>query len=110
MNYRSWVVTNGNIVNVADKADNNDIYTAQSETDGILYMWDGKEMAVYFHGVIFRMKKNDAKRLIREMQGFMDDIEDLGAMGIRFLGTKRRRREDAEQRKNHKVSILLERA
>lgn len=108
MNYRSWVVTNGNIVNVADKADNNDIYTAQSETEGVLYMWDGKEMAVYFHGVLLRMKKKDAKKMISEMQGFMKDVEDLRTMGIRFIGSKRRRHEDAEQRKNHKVSILPE--
>lgn len=105
---KQWVVANCDIVRVADKADNNDIYTAQSETEGVLYMWDGSEMAVYFHGVLLRMKKKDAKKMISEMQGFMKDVEDLRTMGIRFIGSKRRRHEDAEQRKNHKMSILHE--
>ena len=46
---RKAILTDMDVIRMANKADSLDIYTVQSDVKSTLYMWDGKQIGLYYH-------------------------------------------------------------
>lgn len=97
-----------NLDEFANRCDALDIYTAQSDMDAVLYMWEGNDIALYYSGAILRLPIERAVILCDELQAFISDVQELQRMQIKFKGLKslKRSEQDAQQRKNYSLSVL----
>lgn len=80
------ILTDMDLIRMANKADSLDIYTAESDVKSTLYMWDGKHIGFYYHGGLLKINVDDAITISNELKEFIDDVEDLKRMKIKFCG------------------------
>lgn len=90
-NGKKVMLTDMDRTRMAAKADSMDIYTVDSDQKGVLYMWDGKYIALYFHGAVIKLKVDEAETILEEMQMFLDDVKDFLRMNMKFKGLSKAR-------------------
>lgn len=95
--YKKAIMTNGKILDVANRADAMDIYTVQSEQRGTLYLWDGNDIGVYYYGALIKLGIEEAQRLCEELQAFIEDLHDFKTMQLEFKGMHSHTRKRGEQ-------------
>ena len=83
---RKAILTDMDVVRMANKADSLDMYTVGSEGKATLYMWDGKDIGLYYHKGLLKINVDDAITISNELKEFIDDVKDLKKMKIKFCG------------------------
>ena len=83
---RKAILTDMDVIRMANKADSLDIYTVQSDVKSTLYLWDGKHIGFYYHGGLLKINVDDALTISNELKEFIDDVKDFKRMKIKFYG------------------------
>ena len=83
---RKAILTDMDVIRMANKADSLDIYTVQSDVKSTLYLWDGKDIGLYYHKGLLKLNVDDALAISNELKEFIDDVKDFKRMKIKFCG------------------------
>ena len=69
---------------LCDKAENNGIYSMESERGGVAYMYEDDEIAIVTSRGCVRMSVETAGLLVEELSGLLEDIKDMRRMRCRL--------------------------
>lgn len=71
------------LTNIAGRAEALGMYPVQSEMRGVLYIYNDGEYAIVTPDFVWRMPAEKLKRILRELTGIVQDVEDLKDMEVR---------------------------
>lgn len=71
------------LTNIAGRAEALGMYPVQSEMRGVLYIYNDGEYAIVTPDFVWRMPDKKLKKVLRELAGIVQDVEDLKDMEVR---------------------------